>query len=143
MWQAAILSHLKGEKGLPMRKRKKAITIRMTDEEYALLCSKLEQTGLSQQAFVISAVTGAAIIPSEQIAVLKESSSTFASLEQQLRGMATNINQMARIANSRNFAPGVRALEKISREISEYRKESEEIWQSIRSSIALQRATGR
>ena len=66
-----------------MRKRKKAITIRMTDEEYALLCSKLEQTGLSQQAFVISAVTGAAIIPSEQIAVLKETSSTFASLEQQ------------------------------------------------------------
>ena len=115
----------------------------MTDEEYALLCSRLEQTGLSQQAFVISAVTGAAIIPSEQIAVLKESSSTFASLEQQLRGMATNINQMARIANSRNFAPGIRALEKISREISEYREESEEIWQSIRSSIALQRATGR
>ena len=70
----------------------------MTEEEYAMLCSKLEQTGISQQAYVISAITGAAIIPSDQIAVLKEISSTFASLEQQLRGMATNINQMARIA---------------------------------------------
>ena len=125
-----------------MRKRKKAITIRMTDEEYALLCGKLEQTGLSQQAFVISAVTGAAIIPSEQISILKETSSTLASLEQQLRGMASNINQMARIANSRNYAPGMRALKKISQEISEYRKDSEEIWQLIRSSIAQQRATG-
>ena len=36
-----------------MRKRDKAITIRMTEEEYALLCSKLAQTGISQQAFVI------------------------------------------------------------------------------------------
>ena len=126
-----------------MRKRKKAITIRMTDEEYALLCSKLEQTGLSQQAFVNSAIAGASIIPSDQIAMLKEIRATFSSLEQQLRGMASNINQMARIANSRNYAPGIRVLEKISREISGYRKDSEKIWQSIRSSIALQRATGR
>ena len=125
-----------------MRKRDKAITIRMTEEEYALLRSKLEQTGASQQAFVINAITGAAIIPSDQITMLKEISATFASLEQQLRGMATNVNQMARIANSRNFAPGTtRELEKISQQIRGYRKESEEIWQSIRSSIAQQRAT--
>ena len=110
-----------------MRKRDKAITIRMTEEEYALLCSKLAQTGISQQAFVINAITGIAIIPSEQTAVLKEISS--------------NVNQMARIANSRNFAPGTRELEKISQQIRGYRKESEEIWQSIRSSIAQQRAT--
>ena len=125
-----------------MRKRDKAITIRMTEEEYALLRSKLEQTGASQQAFVINAITGAAIIPSDQIAMLKEISATFASLEQQLRGMATNINQMARIANSRNYAPGIRVLEKISREIAGYRKDSEEIWQSIRSLTAQQKATG-
>ena len=114
----------------------------MTEEEYDLLCSKLEQTGVSQQSFVISAITGAAVIPSEQTAVLKEISYTFASLEQQLRGMATNINQMARIANSRNYAPGIRVLEKLSREIHGYRKDSEEIWQSIRSSIAQQKAMG-
>ena len=114
----------------------------MTEEEYALLCSKLAQTGVSQQAFVINAITGAAIIPSDQTAVLKEISATFASLEQQLRGMATNINQMARIANSRNYAPGIRVLEKLSQEISRYRKDSEEIWQSIRSLIAHQKATG-
>ena len=124
-----------------MRKRNKAITIRMTEEEYDMLCRKLAQTGVSQQAFVISAITGAVIIPSDQIAILKEISTTFAFLEQQLRGMATNINQMVRIANSRNFAPGIRVLEKISREISGYRKDSEKIWQSIRSSIAHQRAT--
>lgn len=126
-----------------MRKRNKAITIRMTEEEYALLCSKLKQTGVSQQAYIISAIKNVSVIPSDQLAVMKEISATFASLEQQLRGMATNINQMARIANSRNYAPGMRVLEKISREIEGYRKDSEEIWQSIRSLIAQQKATGR
>ena len=125
-----------------MRKRNKAITIRMTEEEYALLCSKLKQTGVSQQAYIISAIKNVSVIPSDQLAVMKEISTTFASLEQQLRGMATNINQMARIANSRNYAPGMRVLEKLSREIAGYRKDSEEIWQSIRSLIAHQKATG-
>ena len=115
----------------------------MTEEEYALLCSKLKQTGVSQQAYIISAIKNVSVIPSDQLAVMKEISATFASLEQQLRGMATNINQMARIANSRNYAPGMRVLEKISREIEGNRKDSEEIWQSIRSLIAQQKATGR
>ena len=125
-----------------MRRRNKAITIRLTEEEYALLCSKLKQTGVSQQAYIISAIKNVSVIPSDQLAVMKEISATFASLEQQLRGMATNINQMARIANSRNYAPGIRVLEKISREIAGYRKDSEEIWQSIRSLTAQQKATG-
>ena len=126
-----------------MRRRNKAITIRLTEEEYALLCSKHKQTGVSQQAYIISAIKNVSVIPSDQLAVMKEISATFSSLEQQLRGMATNINQMARIANSRNYAPGIRVLEKISREIAGYRKDSEEIWQSIRSLIAQQKATGR
>ena len=125
-----------------MRRRNKAITIRLTEEEYALLCSKLKQTGVSQQAYIISAIKDVSVIPSDQLAVMKEISATFSSLEQQLRGMATNINQMARIANSRNYAPGIRVLEKISREIAGYRKDSEEIWQSIRSLIAQQKAMG-
>ena len=125
-----------------MRRRNKAITIRLTEEEYALLCSKLKQTGVSQQAYIISAIKDVSVIPSDQLAVMKEISATFSSLEQQLRGMATNINQMARIANSRNYAPGIRVLEKISREIAGYRKDSEEIWQSIRSLTAQQKATG-
>ena len=125
-----------------MRRRNKAITIRLTEEEYALLCSKLKQTGVSQQAYIISAIKDVSVIPSDQLAVMKEISATFASLEQQLRGMATNINQMARIANSRNYAPGIRVLEKISREVAGYRKDSEEIWQSIRSLTAQQKATG-
>ena len=126
-----------------MRRRNKAITIRLTEEEYALLCSKLKQTGVSQQAYIISAIKNVSVIPSDQLAVMKEISATFSSLEQQLRGMATNINQMARIANSRNYAPGMRVLEKLSREIAGYRKDSEEIWQSIRSLTAQQKAMGR
>ena len=124
------------------RRRNKAVTVRMNDEEYAELQVKVDESGLTQQAYIISAIKDVSVIPSDQLAVMKEISATFASLEQQLRGMATNINQMARIANSRNYAPGIRVLEKISREIAGYRKDSEEIWQSIRSLTAQQKATG-
>ena len=47
-----------------MRRRNKAITIRLTEEEYALLCSKLKQTGVSQQAYIISAIKDVSVIPS-------------------------------------------------------------------------------
>ena len=124
------------------RRRNKAVTVRMNETEYADFQNKVEESGLSQQAYIISAIKDVSVIPSDQLAVMKEISATFASLEQQQRGMATNINQMARIANSRNYAPGIRVLEKISREIAGYRKDSEEIWQSIRSLIAQQKAMG-
>ena len=126
-----------------MRRRNKAITIRLTEEEYALLCSKLKQTGVSQQAYIISAVRGATIIPSDEIAVLKDISKTFAELEKQLRGLATNVNQMAHVANGLGILPAENDLKRLSVQLGNYRKDSEQIWQSIRSSINQQKATGR
>lgn len=79
------------------RRRNKAVTVRMNDEEYAELQVKVDESGLTQQAYIISAVRGATIIPSDEIAVLKDISKTFAELEKQLRGLATNVNQMAHV----------------------------------------------
>ena len=124
------------------RKRNKAVTVRMNDEEYAELQVKVEESGLTQQAYIISAVRGAAIIPSDEIAVLKDISKTFAELEKQLRGLATNVNQMAHVANGLGILPVENDLEHLSVQLGKYRKDSEQIWQSIRSSINQQKATG-
>ena len=62
------------------RKRNNAVTVRMNDAEYADLQNRVSESGLSQQAFIISAVRGASITPSDEIAVLKDISKTFASL---------------------------------------------------------------
>ena len=123
------------------RKRNKSVTIRMNETEYADFQSKVTESGLTQQAYVINAVRGATITPSEQIDVLKEISKTFADQERQFRGLATNVNQMAHVANGQGYVPSAQELENIAAQLGIYRKESEDIWQSIRSSINQQKAT--
>ena len=123
------------------RKRNKAVTVRMNETEYADFQNKVEESGLSQQAYIISAVRGATITPSDEIAILKEISKTFADFEKQVRGLGTNVNQMAHVANGQGYLPGEEALTRLSDQLGNMRKESEEIWQSIRSSINQQKAT--
>ena len=123
------------------RRRNKAVTVRMNETEYADFQNKVEESGLSQQAYIISAVRGATITPSDEIAVLKEISKTFADFEKQVRGLGTNVNQMAHVANGQGYLPGEEALTRLSDQLGNMRKESEEIWQSIRSSINQQKAT--
>ena len=113
----------------------------MTDIEYADFQNKVTESGLTQQAYVINAVRGAIITPSDQIAVLKEISKTFADQERQFRGLATNVNQMAHVANGQGYVPSAQELGNIAAQLGIYRKESEDIWQSIRSSINQQKAT--
>lgn len=123
------------------RRRNKAVTVRMNETEYADFQNKVEESGLSQQAYIISAVRGATITPSDEIAVLKEISKTFADFEKQVRGLGTNVNQMAHVANGQGYLPGEEALTRLSNQLGTMRKESEQIWQSIRSSINQQKAT--
>ena len=123
------------------RRRNKAVTVRMNETEYADFQNKVDESGLSQQAYIISAVRGATITPSDEIAVLKEISKTFADFEKQVRGLGTNVNQMAHIANGQGYLPGEEALTRLSNQLCNMRKESEQIWQSIRSSINQQKAT--
>ena len=54
------------------RKRNRAVTVRMNEAEYADFQNKVEESGLTQQAYIISAVRGATITPSDEIAVLNE-----------------------------------------------------------------------
>ena len=124
------------------RMRNNAVTIRMTDYEREYLNNMVEESGLSMQTFIIRAIKGAVIRPSDEIIVLKEISKTFADHERQLRGMATNINQLAHIANAQGDLPTEQQLVKISQLISDYRKESEEVWLLIRSSINQQKPMG-
>ena len=124
------------------RRRNKAVTVRMNETEYADFQNKVEESGLSQQAYIISAVRGATITPSDEIAALKEISMIFAEFVKQLRGMGTNLNQMAHVANGQGYLPGENILAELSDQVGSMRKEGEDVWQSIRSSINLPKATG-
>lgn len=125
----------------PNRKRNKAVTIRMNPEEYSFLQNKVDDSGLSQQTFIINAIKGATIKPSDEVAVLKDYNKTFSDLVRQLRGLATNVNQIARIANCQGCLPTSDEFVRLLEEISKYRKESEDLWLLIRSSINQQNPT--
>ena len=120
------------------RRRNRAITIRLNDYEYEDIMRKIDESGMTIQGYLINAARGATITPSDEIATLKEISKTFADHEKQLRGLATNINQMAHVANGYGALPTETELDRMKDQIDEYRKRSESIWQLIRSLIVQQ-----
>lgn len=123
------------------RKRNRAVTVRMNEAEYADLQNRVKESGLTQQSYIIGAVSGATIMPAEAIGALKDISMICADNDRQLRGMATNINQIARIVNCQGIIPSEMELAEISTLIADFRKENEAVWQSIRSSIKKQSLT--
>ena len=124
------------------RRRNRAITIRMNEDEYNDITNKIHESGLTQQAYMINAARDTVITSSDTVAELKHLNKTFADFEQQLRGLATNVNQMAHVANGLGAIPTVKELQTISEQLASYRKESEAQWQSIRSLIKQQKVTG-
>lgn len=56
--------------------------------------------------------------------------------------MATNVNQMAHIANGRGEVPTLNRLEAIGVRIEQFRKEAEEVWQLTRQLISQQNHMG-
>ncbi len=117
------------------RKRNRSVTIRMNDSEYSDFKNRVKESGLTEQSYVIDAIQKAKITSNDEIVVLKNISKTFSEYVKQIRGIATNINQMSRVANSQGFLPGRNTLNQLSQDISDIRKEGEQIWQLIRSSI--------
>ena len=119
-----------------MRKRTHQIKIWMNDEEYGLLLDKMQRSGQTRQNVMISVLKEATITTEEEISELKRSTSLMADLLKQLRGMATNINQMAHMSNETGQIASINELAKLNNQISDFRREGEDIWQLIRQSIS-------
>ena len=124
------------------RRRNKAVTIRMNDAEYDALQDKVKESGLTQQSYIISAIRGSSITSAKELEVIKDISQNFADQNKQLRGLATNINQMAHVANLQGLLPTVEKLDEISDKILEFRKEDDKRWRLIRLSVSQLKATG-
>lgn len=122
-----------------VRTREYQIKCRMNKQEYEQFQKKLQQSGQTQQSFLLNAISSATIVSLEEVELLKEMNQKYATLLRQIRGLAVNINQMAHIANGTGRLPMESRLLELGEQISEYRKESESQWQSIRQLISKQR----
>ena len=125
-----------------MRKRNRTISIRVSDQEYETIQKKLNETGLTQQAFILKAVEGATISTAEDKQQLKEINLKLADLLKQIKGIGVNINQMAYRANACRELPTVQKLSEYQNENEKLRREAENIWQSIRQLISQQKHMG-
>ena len=103
---------------------------------------RLKETGLPQQTFILSAIHSTGVMPKETRNEILKLNHTYADLLRQIRGMATNINQMAKVANSTGSLPTLSELQSLGRQIEQYRREGEEQWRSIRSSMIKPTTTG-
>ena len=129
-------------KSVCMRKRNRIISIRVSDQEYETIQKKLNETGLTQQAFILKAVEGATISTAEEKQQLKEINLKLADLLKQIKGIGVNINQMAYRANAYRELPTVQKLNEYQNENEKLRREAETIWQSIRTLISQQKHMG-
>lgn len=101
------------------RTRPKQIVIRLSEEELAQIKEKVEQSGKSQQQYIIEALTQSNIVNTDGI---KE-------LIPELKRVGNNLNQIAHANGSSYYSYNL---------ITENQKELTEIWQSLKQYLQKQ-----
>ena len=121
-----------------MRKRQNIVYVRMNDEEYEKLQRNLEQTKLTLQSYIINSSLNAKVPTADEVNELKKLNQLFAEYNRQLKGIAVNINQMAKKLNS-NENIEYEQLLKIDSQVLRMKEEVQELWRLIRWQISQAR----
>ena len=115
------------------RKRDIPIKIYMNTTEYEELRKIKNETGQSMRAVITKAVIGMPLIPADVITKVQHINLKMSEQYRQLRGMATNINQLARVANKYQCPTDSLEMERIKEELHLMREELDDTWRLLRS----------
>lgn len=115
------------------RKRDIPIKIYMNTTEYEELRKIKNETGQSMRAVITKAIMGMPLIPAEVITKVHNINLKMSEQYRQLRGMATNINQLARVANKYQCPADILELEHVKEELHLMREELDDTWRLLRS----------
>lgn len=99
-----------------MRKRGKAVLVRLNEQEYAHLKRLSETSGLKMEPLIRQLILGRELKPHPP--------ENLAALLRQMSAMGNNINQIAKVANSARFVR--------SEDIEAIQKMQDELWQAIK-----------
>lgn len=124
-----------------MRKRNHTITFRMTTAEYELLKYKVALANISEQSYIINSITNSKISSSDDLEELKNISSQYNDLLRQLKGIANNINQIAKAANTaiksgQLYSFDELDIDEISEQLNQIQQELEQQWKEVRRKIS-------
>lgn len=99
---------------VPNRKRKHQLLIRLNDAEYKILKSQLSKTGMSQREYLINLIINKPIFEIHDLDVV----------ENQIRKIGININQIAKKANCNDYVA--------ASDLNLLKEEQIKIWQSLK-----------
>ena len=99
-----------------MRKRGKAVLVRLNEQEYVHLKRQSEITGLKMEPLVRQLILGRDVKPHPP--------ENLAALLRQMSAMGNNINQIAKVANSAHFVR--------SEDMEAIQKMQDKLWQAIK-----------
>ena len=121
------------------RHRPHVVRVRMSDSEYENFLHDVTESRQTVQSYVLNAIqTG--VIPDAEL--INKVSEVMADQYKQLRGIATNINQMAHNSNMEKLTGDWQAEERLQDmqiQVNEMRKGCMDLWQSLRRLMAQNR----
>ncbi len=118
-----------------MRKRTHRVAVRYTDDEYLLLQEKIKSSGQTKQDYMLNCSLGARLTTADDHRILLQEAKLLADMDKQLRGIGTNINQLAHHANASGYVHDQNMLNQMASLVVGVRDEVYIRWESIRQSI--------
>ena len=114
------------------RKRPIELKFRLSEEEYETLQRKLAEAGMNRNAFLVRLISGATIFPKDQ---LIQMNLEYAIMNRLLRGIGSNINQIAKVANTNHTTPSAALLTDMYQDVQTLRNNLTPIWDETRDAL--------
>ena len=111
------------------RKRPIELKLRVSQEEAKLLQHKLTETGMNRNAYLVRLISGATIFPKDQLILLNQQ---YIIMNRLLRGISTNINQIAKAVNATHAAPSAALLADMYQDVQTLRHNLQPLWDETR-----------
>ena len=114
------------------RKRPIELKFRLSEEEYKMLQRKLAEAGMNRNSFLVRLISDVTIFPKEQLIQLNQECTMMSRL---LRGIATNINQIAKAANISKVVPSAALLVDMYQDVLTLKHNLQPLWEEVRKTL--------
>ena len=93
---------------------------------------KLAEAGMNRNAFIVKLIREIPVQPRDQ---LMELNLQFQIMNRLMRGIATNINQIAKIANTYKAVPSAKLMVDAHKEVQILRNNLQPLWEETRKAL--------
>ena len=114
------------------RKRPIELKLRVSPGEAEALQRKLVEAGMSRNAYLVRLISGATIFPKDELMRLNQQ---YVIMNRLLRGISTNINQIAKVANTTHAVPSAALLADMYQDVQTLRHNLQPLWDETRDAL--------